>query len=173
MSFKTLSIALAAIGALAAFPAMADSKIGVVHFGDLVQNSPQAKAAGQKMQTEFQKRKDDLDAQVKQFQDDAAKFQRDGGTMPKDQSEKLARDLNTRQSDLKFQGDKFDRDLQTRNQEMQKSVVDAVVAAISSVAKDKGLDVVLPDYIYAGPGLDISDDVMKRLSQAAAAPASK
>lgn len=155
-------------------PAFADTKIAVVRIQELMQaaqGAPAAKASMQKAETDFAKRADDLRAQEKQLAADGDKFKRDQLTMTKEQAEKTGRDLNSRQSDLKFQEDQFQRDYDGKRDELTASLQETVKAAVVLVAKEKGIDLVLPSAIYATPALDITDDVSRRLAAAGPAPA--
>ncbi|MDR3416737.1 MAG: OmpH family outer membrane protein [Nevskia sp.] len=164
------AFAFAAVMLFAAAPASADDKIAVVRFGDLVQNSPQYKGAAVKMKGEFDKRKDELDAQGKQFSEDAQKFQRDADTMTPDQRAKMAKDLDSRKVDLGYAQQKFQEDLQARDHELFQGVMSKIKDVIYQVAKEKGYDLVIQDPVYSTPTIDITDEVLKRLT-AQAAPA--
>lgn len=164
--------AVAAVLMATSVPALAETKIAVVRLADLMQaaqNSPAAKATMQKAEADFSKRADDLRAQEKKLADDSDKFKRESLTMTKDQADKTGRDLNVRQSDLKFQEDQFQRDYEAKRQDLGNSLQETVKAAVVLVAKEKGVDLVMPAALYATPSLDITDDVMKRLGASAAA----
>src|SRR5579864_9326029 len=63
MSLKTTILAATALGTLAATPAWAELKIGVVDYGRLVEESPQAKAALDVIRKEFNPRQRELQTQ--------------------------------------------------------------------------------------------------------------
>jgi outer membrane protein len=166
IKYRTLA-ALAAVFLATSLPALADTKIAVVRLSDLMQaaqSAPGAKANMAKAEADFAKRADDLRAQEKRLADDSDKFKRDSVTMTKEQAEKTGRDLNARQSDLKFQEDQFQRDYENKRQDLGGSLQETVKAAVVLVAKEKGIDLVMPAAIYATPSLDITEDVMKRLA---------
>ncbi|WP_293395210.1 OmpH family outer membrane protein [Nevskia sp.] len=161
-------LAAAAVAALAVFAAptmavAADAKVAVVRFDDAVRASPQYKVADQKMTAEFQKRKSDLEAQSKQFESDVEKFKRDRVTVSPDAAAKTEKDLAARQVDLSQAGRKFQEDAQTRQRELTNEVVSKVRDAVVAVAKEKSLDVVVADPVYANTSFDITDDVVKKL----------
>ncbi|WP_295687043.1 OmpH family outer membrane protein [uncultured Nevskia sp.] len=161
-------LAAAAVAALAVFavPTMAvaaDAKVAVVRFDDAVRASPQYKVADQKMTAEFQKRKSDLEAQSKQFESDVEKFKRDRVTVSPDAAAKTEKDLAARQVDLSQAGRKFQEDAQTRQRELTNEVVSKVRDAVVAVAKEKSLDVVVADPVFANTSFDITDDVVKKL----------
>lgn len=162
---------LAATLVLATVPATAsaETKIGVVRFDDVVRQSPQYKAADQKMTGEFSKRKTDLENQAKTLDDDIKKYQRDGATMSPDQRTKTEKDLGARQIDIQQAQRKFQEDAQARQRDLTNEVISKVRDAVVTVAKEKGFDVVIPEPIYSSASLDISDEVLKRLGTGAAA----
>lgn len=149
--------------------ASAETKIGVVRFDDVVRQSPQYKAADQKMTGEFSKRKTDLENQAKTLDDDIKKYQRDGATMSPDQRTKTEKDLGARQIDIQQAQRKFQEDAQARQRDLTNEVISKVRDAVVTVAKEKGFDVVIPEPIYSSASLDISDEVLKRLGTGAAA----
>lgn len=166
-------LAAAAVAALAVFAAptmavAADAKVAVVRFDDAVRSSPQYKVADQKMTSEFQKRKSDLEAQSKQFEADVEKFKRDRVTVSPDAAAKTEKDLAARQVDLGQAGRKFQEDAQTRQRELTNEVVGKVRDAVVAVAKEKSLDVVVADPVFANTSFDITDDVVKKLGGTAA-----
>jgi outer membrane protein len=153
----------------AAVPAQADTKIAVVNGDQIIQNAPQAKAANDKLKGEFDKRKTDLEAQGKQLQDDMQKFQRDGDTMTPDQKAKTARDLDARRVDFGYAQQKLQEDFQSRYRELSAGLSSKIHDVIIQVAKEKGYDLVLGDAVYANASIDITDEVLKRLSAQGAA----
>ena len=156
--------ALIALGLLAsAQVAHAEIKIIVVRSADVVRESPQFKAAETKMKAEFEKRKNDLEAQAKAFSDDLKTYQRDGDTMTPDQRAKKEKDLNARQVDIQFAQRKFQEDLANRDRELTQDMMNKIKDVITQVAKEKNADLVLQDPIYSSPAVDVTADVLKRL----------
>ena len=169
MQKRIRALGVAAVLLLAATAAQADVKIAGVRLGDVVQNSAQVKAAQAEFQAEFEKRRATLEAQNKQFNDDAQKYQRDTATMSLDQKDKTEKDLNTRKAQLEYDQHKAQDDMQARNQEMQVQVMSKIKDVIFQVAKEKGYDMVVTSGDVTGayiinPSLDITDDVVKRLA---------
>lgn len=164
MSFKTFIAAAAVVTALFAEPALADIKIATIRSSEIVQNAPQYKAAEARMKAEFDKRRSDLEAQGKQLSEDIKKYQRDGDIMSADDRAKTEKDLNTRQVDFQYAQKKFQEDLQARDHELTQNLMNAIKAVIVQVAKEKGYDVIIQDPVYSSNSIDITDEVLKRLS---------
>ena len=104
MSFKLVSqwatrwpgrwvIGFVAAGAFAASPAWAELKIGVVDYGRLVEESPQAKSALESIRTEFTPRQRDLQSQQASLKAKEDRLQKDGATMATDQRTSAEKDL--------------------------------------------------------------------------------
>ena len=168
MPFRA-ALGLAAVLLFTTASAQADLKIAAVRLNEVLQNSTQLKAASAKFQAEVDKRRSTLEAQGKQLSDDAAKYQRDGATMSMEQRDKTEKDLNTRKAQLDYDQRKAQDELQQRNQELQGEVMSKVKDVIYQVGKEKGYDLVVTDTFIINPAIDITDDVLKRLSSQAGA----
>lgn len=169
------ALGLVATFALAAVPAtaFAETKVAVIRFEDVVRASPQYKIADTKMNGEFNKRKTDLETQGKSLEDDYKKYQRDGAILSPDARAKSEKDLSVRQLDLQQAQRKFQEDAQARQRDLTNEVVGKVRDAVVAIAKEKAYELVVADPLYFAPALDISDEVLKRLTAAAPAAGAK
>lgn len=156
-------IVLATLAALAAPLASAQAKIATIRSLDLLRDAPQIKSANEKMKAEFEKKQKDLDNERKKLEDDAKKFQREADTLSAQQRANTEKDLNTRKIDFDFKARQLSEQVQAREQELRRELQAKFAKAIEEVAKDKGLDLVLQDPVYAAASIDITDDVLKRL----------
>jgi outer membrane protein len=152
---------LAALGF--ANTAAADGKIAVIRAAELVQGSPQFKAGQTQMKTEFEKRKSALEAEAKKLQDDVQKFKRESDVMSADARSKAEKDLNTRRIDFEYKQKQFQEDFQKRDRELGETMMTKIREVVYKVAQEKGVEVVIQDPVYAAPGIDITDEVLKRL----------
>jgi outer membrane protein len=166
-----LSVLAAAMAAFAGV-AHAEMKIASVRVDEVILQSDTFKAARDKFNGEFEKRKKDLESQIKQFQDDAKKYERDKDIMSPDERAKKEKDLTSRQVDLQYAQQKFNDDAGQRDREFQKELVGKLKDAIDAVAKEKGLDLIVRDPLYATPSTDITDEVLKRMQAATGTSAS-
>src|ERR1700761_8806555 len=87
------AIGLVAAGTLVASPAWAELKIGVVDYGRLVEESPQAKTALDAIRSEFTPRQRDLQNQQASLKTKEEKLQKDGATMTEDQRQRSEKEL--------------------------------------------------------------------------------
>jgi outer membrane protein len=160
-----IAAAVLALAAATAVHAQALSpKIAVVRSGDVVKDSAQFKAAESKMKAEFEKRKNDLEAQAKAFGDDVKAYQRDGDSMSADQRAKKEKDLNARQVDIQFAQRKFQEDLSNRDRELTQDMMGKIKNVILAVAKERGITLVVQDPVFADDSIDITAEVLKRLN---------
>ncbi|MGH8442110.1 MAG: OmpH family outer membrane protein [Nevskiaceae bacterium] len=150
--------------ALAVPAAAADLKVGVIYESTMLRDAPQLKVAQEKIKSEFQKREDDMKADARKFQEDVKKYQRDGDTMSAQQRADTEKSLNTRRIDLELKQRTFGEEVQNRNAELQRDLIAQLNWAIREVASDKGLDLVVRDPAFAGAALDITADVVHKLS---------
>ena len=161
LAAATLALSAATTVHAQALPA---PKIAVVRSADVVRDSSQFKAAETKMKAEFEKRKNDLEAQAKKFGDDVKAYQRDADALSVDQRATKEKDLNARQVDIQFAQRKFQEDLANRDRELTQDMMGKIKTVILAVAKEKGITLVVQDPVYADESIDITADVLKRLN---------
>jgi outer membrane protein len=160
--FAALALAVAATAVHA--QALNAPKIAVVRSADVVRDSAQFKTAETKMKAEFEKRKNDIEAQGKAFAEDVKTYQRDADTLSADQRAKKEKDLNARQVDINFAQRKFQEDLANRDRELTQDMMSKIKNVITAVAKEKGISLVVQDPVYADDSIDITAEVLKRLN---------
>jgi outer membrane protein len=168
---RFLTAATLACGAMAMATAAnaADGKILTVRSNDIIQQSPQAKAAADKMKQEFERRKNDLEAEYKRFADDVKKFQQEADLTSAADRAKREKDLNTRKIDLDYKQRQFQEDAANRDRQLSSELMVKIRGVIAQIAKERGADLVISDAVYAADGIDITAEVLKRLQAPAAA----
>lgn len=176
MRYKTLLIVL-----LSCFPfgvidsvSAAELKIGYVDANKVLEQAPQAKAMLDRLQKEFEPRREEIENtqdKLKRLED---KLSRDGDVMSDAERDKAQRDALSLQRDLKRYQEDFQDDLNLRkNQELGKLQV-KVNDAINAIGEQNKFDLILYGGIaYANPKLDLTDNVLKWLSQHNKAPDKK
>lgn len=148
--------------------AQAQTKIATIRAAELVQSSPQFKAGQAQMKSEFDRRKSELEAEAKKLGEDLQKFKREGDVMTAEARSKMEKDLNTRKIDFEYKQRQLGEDFQKRDRELTESMMSKIKETIVAVAKEKGADVVLQDPVYVAPGIDITEEVLKRLQASGA-----
>ncbi len=109
------------VGTLVASPAWAELKIGVVDYGRLVEESPQAKSALESIRTEFTPRQRDLQNQQASLKSKEDRLQKDGATMSPDQRTNSEKDLRDSYRELQRKQQEVQDDFNARrNEEMSR-----------------------------------------------------
>jgi outer membrane protein len=147
MSVVTIRKVVAAGIVLAIFmagSAHAEMKIAVVDFQRLVEESAQAKAAGQVLQNEFAPRQRELQQKEKDLQAKAEKLNRDGAVMAEKELNALKREVTKGQGDLQRDGESFSEEVNVRRQEELNKLQALLVNEVAAFAKTGAYDLVVP-----------------------------
>jgi outer membrane protein len=141
-----------------------DYKLGAVNAIRILEASPQAEAARNKIEKEFAPRDKQLVEQQKQLKALEDKLLKDGPIMSEAERTKLEQEIVNKRRDLRRSQEEFREDLNIRRNEEFAKIQKTILEAIQKVAKDSGYDVVLGEgVIYASPKVDISDKVIEYL----------
>lgn len=161
------NLLIAMLLSLTAGNALAEGvKIGAVNAVRILENSPQAEAAREKIQREFAPRDRQLIEEQKKLKALEDKLSKDGAIMSEAERTKLERDIIQMKRDIKRSQDEFRDDLNFRRNEEFGEIQKSILEAIQKVAKEKGYDIVLGEgVIYASDKVDISDQVIEYLKQ--------
>ena len=158
-------LALALAWTAATGPAAAvDLMIGFVDVARVLDQSPQAEQARQRIQAEFAP----IDQEIVRLQRELRALEdqlvRDGAVMANEERMRLERDVLSRKRELRRLQEEFREDLNLRrNQELQK-LQRQVVLTIRAMAKAEGYDLVISDgVLFASERVDITGMVLERL----------
>jgi len=175
MSIKTLMGLMAVLAMWAAGPAWAELKIGVVDYGRLGEESPQAKAANDALRNEFMPRQRELQSQQTNLKAKEDKLQKDAATMTQDQRANAEKDLRDSYRDLQRKQAEMQDDLNARRNEEMSRLQKTLIEQVRSYAKAQNFDLIIADGVmYATPTLDITPAILAQLQAsggASAAPA--
>lgn len=139
-------------------------KIGAVNAVRILENSPQAEAAREKIQREFAPRDRQLIEEQKKLKALEDKLSKDGAIMSEAERSRLEREIVQLKRDMKRSQDEFRDDLNFRRNEEFGEIQKSILEAIQQVAKDEGYDIVLGEgVVYASKKVDISDQVIEYL----------
>jgi len=141
-------------------------KIGFVNGTRLVEESPQAQAAAERIKKEFEARQDEVIKAQKQQRDNEEKFMKDSAFMSADEKQKKEQELVAAQRQQRLKETELREDFTIRrNQEMGK-VWDVLRAAIQSYGEDEKYDLILFEGVsYASPRVEVTDEILKRLKK--------
>jgi outer membrane protein len=165
MRIKTATLALLVIAASAApfGTALAETKVGVVNITRLLQESPQAQAASQALESEFAGRRRELENQQKDLKAKEDRLQKDGAVMAANERASAEKALRDGQRELARKQNEFMEDLNVRRNEALGQLQRAVLQEVQTYAKTAGFDVVVADPLYASPSVDITNQVLAAL----------
>ena len=159
-------------------PAMADLKVGVVNYGRLMQDSPQAKAAEDAIRAEFATRQSDMQRQQASLKAKEDKLQKDAATMSESQRSQVEKDLRDGNRDLARKAQEMQDDFNARRNEEMTRLQRSLLEEVNAYGKAQGYDLVLAEgVIYATNSLDITPAILPALQSrkggGAAKPAAK
>ena len=160
-----LAMAVATSGFSSA--AMAETKIAVINVPRIMQEIPQGKAVEAKLKSEFSSRVRELQGLESQGLALSAKLKKDESFMSADERTKSQRKLAELQADFNLKGQALQEDQRRRYGEEQKIVLQKVQAAVDSIAKAQGYDLVLNGQavVYGSEKVDISSQVIQQVSK--------
>lgn len=173
---KFLLPAVAVIGLFAGTPAHAETKIGVLDFGRLLEESPQGKVLLESLGNEAAAKRRDLQGAATSLQTKRDKLAKDRATMSPDQITRAERELRDGERDLaRRQAEAQDQLNDRRNEEMGKLQRDLILE-VRAYAKAQNYDVVITEgVIYATQAMDMTPALLQSLQSrpAAAKPAGR
>lgn len=158
-----LLLALFAVGAVHA----QDSglKIGVVNVQKMLEQMPQTQQAMAALQEEFAPRQRDLVAMQQSLQTKQDTYKRDASVMGEAERAKLERDIREQTRDLQRADDELQEDANIRKNEVLSQLQGSLVQAVQAYARQAGYDLIVAEYLYAGAGIDITEDVLSSIRE--------
>ena len=164
MKVRTLPILAAAFMAIAAQSALAQSKIGFVDSDRLMREAAPAVRAQQRLEKEFEKRDQEMQRIAAELQAMQEDLERNGLTMAESDRRNRERAFNDLSRDFQRKQREFREDLNQRRNEELAAVLERANAAIKRIAEAGKYDVILQEAVYASPGIDITESVIKALA---------
>ncbi len=170
-----LSVMLFSSLALAEEP---PARIAVVNLATLMEKSPQAQAASDKLKREYSPKEQELDTEknaIKQAQDQLSAQVESGALNAPDQLQQ-ERDLRSRERTYTRNMEDFRDELRTARDIAMDGVQSVILQAIEEVRTREGIDLVFKetDYVTASKRIDMTEKVLAYLiaQQAKSAPTS-
>ncbi|WP_287365623.1 OmpH family outer membrane protein [Thauera sp.] len=165
MKVSTLSLVAAAlIGVSQA--AVADTKIGFVNSDRVMREAAPAVRAQQRLEKEFEKRDQELQRMAKDLKSMQEDLEREAPTMAESDRRSKERALNDLNRDFQRKQREFREDLNQRRNEELASVLDKANRSVKQIAESENYDIIFQEAVYANPKIDITDKVIKALSDA-------
>jgi len=158
-------LALCLCGLLAAQPASAEVKMGVVNFQKLLEEAPQTKTAMAALENEFAPRRRELLTMQNDLKARDEKLQKEGAVMAEADRAKAEKTLRDQQREFSRKAGEFQDDASTRRNEEIGKVQRYLVTEIQGYASAQGYDLVLADGVLFAKGpLDITANVLALLA---------
>lgn len=106
--------------------------------------------------------------QLKSLQED---IEKNGMTMPESERKSKEKEFTDLSREYQRKQRELNEDINSRRNEELQSVVERTNKAIRAIADKEGYDLIVQEAVYANPRIDITDRVIKALSESA--PAAK
>lgn len=143
----------------------AETKIGYVNFGQLMEQSSQGQAVRKSLESEFSSRDKQLAASRDEILRLEEKLNNDGSIMSESNRVKLERDIIQKKRDHNRQRDEYREDINIRRNEEVGALQKTVYEVIKKFAEQQKYDLVLTQpVLYASPTVDITAQILQRLN---------
>lgn len=154
---------------LSVMPALAQEfRLGFVSLDRIIKEAVPARNAQAKLEQEFKKRENDLQAQGASIKSMAEQLEREAPTLS--ESQRAARQKQLVELDRDFQRKRrdFQEELNARRNEELQQVFERANRVIKQVAEAEKYDLILQEAVYVQPRHDITDKVIKALNASVA-----
>ncbi len=155
---------VAVLGFLAVGAAQAQSKIGFVSSERVLRESAPAVKAQKKLEKEFEKRDQDLQHLDKDLQVMQENLQKNSVTMSETDRKNKEREFNDMSREFQRRRREFSEDLNLRRNEELAGVLERSKKALQEIAESEKFDLIVQDAAYWNPRVDITDRVIKAMS---------
>jgi outer membrane protein len=154
---------------LIALPVAAEVRIGVINMERVMRESEPAKKASSKLEKEFKKRSQELDKSRQQVQTMQEDLEKNGVTMTEAARASKSKDLADVSREVQRKQREYNEDLNARRNEELQSIVERTNVVIRNMAEKENIDLIVQEAVYASPRVDITEKVIKALSDPATA----
>ena len=158
--FRVFALALLLVSPWAAH---AQAKVGFVNTERILRDAVPAQRAQKKIESEFQKRDQELGRMAEQLKKMQDEMERSSVTLSDSQRRARERDFSELNREFQRKQREFREDLNQRRNEELARVVEQANRVIRAIAAQEEFDVVLQDAVYANPRIDITEKVIKAL----------
>lgn len=143
---------------------MAEAKIGFVNSDKVMREAAPAIRAQKRLEKEFEKRDQDLQRIAKDLQAMQENLEKNGVTLAEADRKAKEREFNDLNRDFQRRQREFREDLNQRRNEELASVLDKANKAVKQIAEAEKYDIIFQEAVYASPRIDITDKVIKALT---------
>ena len=155
-------LAIVMLGGFALPAAAQDLKIGVVSLPALIERAPQTKATMDALQEEFAPRQREFEAKKREYDDLAAKIQKDLAVMGETERRNAQKEVRDLERDLARMQTEFQEDLNLRQNEEYGQLQRAMLKEVQDFAQAQGYDLIVGDgVLYVNSAVNITDEVLR------------
>jgi outer membrane protein len=162
----TLLVALMASLPISSASASDSIKVGYVNTQRIFRDAPTAVKAAKKIEAEFFKRDQDLQRLAKQIQTLQESLEKNAVTLSESDRRVKEKDLNELSRDFQRKQREFREDLNLRQNDENAAIIDKANKAIKLLAETEKYDLIVQDVVWVSPKLDVTDKIIKALSEA-------
>lgn len=142
----------------------ADTKIGYVSSEQIMTKAAPFARAQKQLEKEFEKRKNDLMAISNKLRDMKTALEKGDVTMSESERQQRERDFNKLSGEFQRKGREYSEDLNMRQGEERKAIQDRTLQIIRQIAEAEKYDLIVQDALYSSPTVDLTDKVIRALS---------
>lgn len=140
------------------------TKLGYVNTERILRDSTPAKAALQKIESDFAKRDKELQDLAARLKALGEKLERDAAVMQESERGRRQREFADLEKDFQRKQREFREDLNQRRNEELALVVERAQKVIKQIAETEKFDLIIGDAVFVNPRIDITDKVIRALS---------
>ena len=140
-------------------------KVGYVNTQRIFRDAPTAIRAAKKIEAEFSKRDQELQQLAKHLQELQQSLEKNASSLS--DSERRAKEKELAEQSREFQRKQreFREDLNLRQNEENAAIIEKANKAIKALADAEKYDLTVQDVVWVSPKLDITDKIIKALSE--------
>jgi outer membrane protein len=151
--------------AMAGLANAAEFKIGYVNAVKVIEEAPQGEAALKKLEAEFAPRDKqivEMQNRLKQLEQD---LEKNALVLKENEHRSKEFEIATLKRDLRRATQEFREDYNLRRNEELAALQKIVQKTIAEIAKQENYDLILESAVYAGPKVDVTDKILKKLGK--------
>ena len=138
--------------------------MGYVDTQRIFREAPAAQKAAKKLESEFSRRDQELQRMAKQLQGLQESLEKNGVTMGESERRAKEKELGDLSREFQRRQREFREDLNLRQNEENAAIIEKANRAIKQIADTDKYDLILQDVVWVSPRLDVTDRVIKALS---------
>jgi outer membrane protein len=165
---RWLVASIAALGLLSSVPAVSaqELKVGLVNSERILREAQLARAAEQRLETEFAKRDKEIQDLGARWRTLAEKLEKESAVLSESERSRRQREVAELDRDLQRKQREFREDLNQRRNEEMAQIQERAQRIIRQIAEAEKFDLIVQEAIYFSPRIDITERVIRALNAA-------